>query len=175
LDKYGFQLEQYIATKTPLFVHLLSHAPLCPLEVYSLAASLALEELAKSASAHLISFPLYGISDETASEMGPIYLKRLFLLHWNRTNELKRLLLIPPRPHPVTKACDFTAQKTLVRTWASVIAPMAWDIRPDATTAVVESALRQVQDDLKCELCLEVLSNRLKDLVKDWVMVQGTI
>ena len=62
--------------------------------------------------------------------MGPVYLKRLFFLHFGRIDALKRVLLPPPHPHPPTQHCDFTEQKHLTRAWALASAYFAWDARP---------------------------------------------
>jgi hypothetical protein len=130
LKSYGIPLHSHIAPSTPLFTHLLSHAPLRPLELYSLAASHDLYDLAVSTSSHLLSFSLATLSDEMAHRIGPVYLKRLFFLHFGRADALKRILLSPPEPHPPTPWCDFAEQKKLTRAWALASAYLAWDARP---------------------------------------------
>lgn len=127
---YGISPRDFITRQTPLYQLLLTHAPLFPLHLYSLAGRYGLEELAISSSSHLLSFPISSLPDDMAIRMGPIYLKRLFCLHLNRINALKEILLVPPPPHPPTKECDFTQQKALTRAWALVSAYLAWDARP---------------------------------------------
>ena len=129
---YGISPKKYIAPSSPLYVLLLSHAPLYPLELYALAASHDVYDLAVSTSSHLLSFPLASLTDEMADRIGPVYLKRLFFLHFGRSDALKRVLLPPPHPHAPTLSCDFTEQKKLTRAWALASAYLAWDARPGA-------------------------------------------
>lgn len=130
LPVYGIPPKKRIAPSTPLFSLLLSHASSYPLELYALAASYDLYDVAASTSSLLLSFPLASITDEMAELIGPIYLKRLFFLHFGRSDALKRVLLPPPHPHPPTALCDFTEQKKLTRAWALASAYLAWDARP---------------------------------------------
>ena len=172
LAVYGIPPKTRIIPSTHLFSLLLSHAPLYPLELYALAASHDLYDLAVSTSSHLLSFPLASITDEMAQYIGPIYLKRLFFLHFGRSDALKRVLLPPPHPHPPTPFCDFTEQKKLTRAWALASAYLAWDARPDLSTSTMESALRSLSEHLTCTLCKEALNDRIKHLVKQWSMVK---
>ena len=130
LTVYGISTKTRIASSTSLYAILLSYAPLFPLDLYALAAAHDLYDLAVATSSHLLSFPLASISDEMADRIGPIYLKRLFFLHFGRSDALKRVLLPPPHPHPPTSWCDFTEQKKLTRAWALASAYLAWDARP---------------------------------------------
>ncbi|TFK28792.1 hypothetical protein FA15DRAFT_583483 [Coprinopsis marcescibilis] len=130
LPAYGIFPKQRIVPSTPLYNLLLSYAPLFPLELYALAASHDLYDLAVSTSSHLLSFPLFSLTDEMAEKIGSVYLKRLFFLHFGRSDALKRVLLPPPHPHPPTPWCDFTEQKKLTRAWALASAYLAWDARP---------------------------------------------
>lgn len=175
LPVYGIAPNKHIALSTPLFSLLLSHAPLYPLELYALAASHDLYDLAVSTSSHLLSFPLASLTDEMAQLIGPIYLKRLFFLHLGRSDALKRVLLPPPHSHAPTTFCDLTEQKRLTRAWALASAYLAWDARPDLSTSTMESALRSLSQHLSCEQCQETLDGRIKNLVKQWSMVKMTI
>jgi len=130
LPVYGLRPKVRIAPSTPLFSLLLSYAPLFPLELYALAASQDLYDLAVSTSSHLLSFPLATLTDEMAERIGAVYLKRLFFLHFGRSDALKRVLLPPPNPHAPTAFCNFTEQKKLTRAWALASAYLAWDARP---------------------------------------------
>ena len=130
LKTYGVQLHDRIANSTHLYNLLMSHAPLFPLELYALAASNDLCDLAVSTSQHLLSFSLASLTDDMAVRIGPVYVKRLFFLHFGRAEALKRLLLSPPHPHAPTQWCDLTEQKRLTRAWALASAYLAWDARP---------------------------------------------
>ncbi|KAG6919387.1 hypothetical protein DXG01_006270 [Tephrocybe rancida] len=175
LSHYGVDQKSTITTNSPLYTLLLSHAPLYPLELYTLAANYDLQDLAVATSSHLLSFPLCSLTDEMAQAMGPIYLKRLFFLHFGRSDALKRVLLSPPHPHPPTPNCDFSDQKKLTRAWALASAYLAWDARPDLSTSTMESALRPLEEHLGCDDCREALQNRIKTLVVQWSLVKPTI
>jgi hypothetical protein len=130
LPFYGIHPKSVIAPSTPLSTILLSYAPLYPIELYALAASFDLYELAVTTSSHLLSFTLSSLTDDMAESIGPVYLKRLFFLHFGRIEALKRVLLSPPPPHPPTPSCDFADQKKVTRAWALASAYLAWDARP---------------------------------------------
>lgn len=175
LTDYGVSLKRHVGPSTALHSLLLSHAPLYPLELYTLAASHDLYDLAVPTSSHLLSFSLASLTDEMVDRIGAIYLKRLFFLHFGRADALKRLLLPPPHPHAPTNDCDFTEQKRLTRAWALASAYLAWDARPDLSTNAIESALAPLGDQILCELCRKALRDRLKTLIIQWSAVKRTI
>ncbi|KAF8842293.1 hypothetical protein BDN67DRAFT_926703 [Paxillus ammoniavirescens] len=175
MGTYAISLRTYVARATPLHTLLLSYAPLYPLELYALAASYDLYDLAVPTSSHLLSFSLASLTDEMAERIGPRYLKRLFFLHFGRADALKRLLLPPPHPHPPTPICDFLEQKKLTRAWALASAYLAWDARPDLSTSTMESALGPLGEQLSCESCRRALHDRLKTLIVQWSVVKRTI
>ncbi|KAF8524567.1 hypothetical protein BU17DRAFT_74698 [Hysterangium stoloniferum] len=172
LKSYGVPLSTCIAASTPLFTLLLSHAPAAPLDVYALAAEHDLQQVAVSASPHLLSVPLPTLTDDIAEQMGAVYLKRLFFLHLGRSDALKRLLLPPPHPHPPTPECDFTEQKQLTRAWALASAYLAWDARPDMPGSTLESTLLPLGERLGCERCRESLEERIRTLIVQWSVVK---
>ncbi|TRM68077.1 hypothetical protein BD626DRAFT_110649 [Schizophyllum amplum] len=175
LPAYGVSVRTHLAPGSPLYNLLLCHSPLRPLESYALAAQYDLFDLAQATSSHLLSLPLYTVSDEMAQRIGPVYLKRLFFLHFGRTEALKRLLLQPPHPHAPTPWCDFTEQKKLVRAWALATAYLAWEARPDLSTSVIESSLNPLAEHLSCDECLKTLTERIKNLLIQWSLVKRTI
>ncbi|KAI6034192.1 hypothetical protein BKA83DRAFT_26402 [Pisolithus microcarpus] len=167
MDAYGISVKKYVARSTPLYNLLLCHAPIYPLELYALAASHDLYDLAVPTSSHLLSFSLASLTDDMVDRIGPRYLKRLFFLHFGRSDALKRLLLPPPHPHPPTE------QKKLTRAWALASAYLAWDARPDLSTSTIESALAPLGEQLSCEQCKLALHERLKTLIVQWSVVKG--
>jgi hypothetical protein len=162
LKSYGISLNTRIAPSTPLFTLLLARAPLHPLELYALAAYYDLNELAISTSSHLLSFQLSSLTDVMAERIGPVYLKRLFFLHFGRVDALKRLLLSPPHPHAPTPWCDFTEQKRLTRAWALASAYLAWDARPGMYHLISEKYHRY--PPMLRQTCLPVPWSRLSIL-----------
>lgn len=127
---YGLDLKTYVTPQTHLFTHLLSQAPIYPIELYALASCYDLHDLAVSSSSHLLSYQLSSLTEDLVDRIGPRYLKRLFFLHMGRVDALKRILLPPPPPHPPTQRCGFDEQKKLTRAWALASAYLAWDARP---------------------------------------------
>jgi len=175
MKTYGVPLRERIAPSTPLFSVLMSHAPLVPLQVYTLAASHDLYDLAALTSSYLHSFSLASLTDEMAEEMGPVYVKRLFFLHYGRADALKRILLAPPHPHAPTQECDFTDQKKLTRAWALASAYLAWDARADLSTSTIEAAFISLESHLTCDLCRGTLRDRIKTTVVEWSDIKRTI
>lgn len=130
MPQHWISPKKQITPETPLYNLLLSYAPLRPIHVYALAAHHDLTELAEKASSHLLGFPLATIDDGTSKKIGPVYLKRLFLLHAHRLTALKNLLLQPPGPHAATNVCNFEDQKRLTRAWALASSYLVWDAKP---------------------------------------------
>jgi len=175
LAKYGMVLKEYIAPSTPLFQQLSLHAPLNPIEMYILAASHDLHELAVVTSSHLLSFPLSTITDDMAVRMGPVYLKRLVFLHLGRVEALKRILAPPPQPHPPTMTCNFAEQKEVLRVWALAAAYLAWDARPDLPISTIKHTLNPLIEKLPCDTCKQALQDRIRNMLAQWSMVKNTI
>ncbi|KAJ7164457.1 hypothetical protein C8R46DRAFT_1177055 [Mycena filopes] len=175
MQVYGIRPKLTILPSTPLFVLLLAHAPHAPLPLYCLAGRHEIDDLAVAASGHLLSFPLARLTDADATNMGPIYLKRLCFLHAGRTEALKRALLPPPRGHPPTTECSITHQHVLTREWALAAARLAADLRPDISTHALELAMRPLAAQLACDLCQKALKARVQNLTAGWAIVKRTI
>ncbi|KAF5388963.1 hypothetical protein D9757_005024 [Collybiopsis confluens] len=90
LSLYGLQAHSLIRPGTPFYALLFSHTPFAPMNVYILAASNKLHQLAVTASSHLVSFPLSAITDAMAEAMGSMYLQKLFFLQLERSAALKK-------------------------------------------------------------------------------------
>lgn len=175
LNQYGVSIPKYVVPGKPLYQLILALSPVAPIEFYSLAAAYDLYDLAVPISSHLLAFPLSSLTDEQASRIGPVYLKKMFFLHLGRVDALKRLLLPPPHPHAPTRDCDFTEQKKLTRAWALATAYLAWDARPDLSASSMESALCPLADHLSCDLCKAGLRDRVKQVIIQWSVVKTTI
>ncbi|KAF9559151.1 hypothetical protein CPC08DRAFT_530762 [Agrocybe pediades] len=163
-----------IVPLSPLHDLLLSQAPLYGLEIYALGSHHEIHSLAVGASSHLLSCDLATISDEKAVRIGPLYLKRLMLLHINRFTALKAILLRPPHPHPPTKKCTLRDQERMTRTWAMVAASFSWDARPDVTTQSIQAALEPPMKQIDCEVCQQTLKAQVKDVIVQWASVKSS-
>jgi len=175
LDRYGFRPGAYLTPSAPLYAQILSCAPLCPVEAYTIAAKHQLEALAVSVSSHLLSVELSSITDEAAMEIGPIYLKRLLLLHNNRLSAFQKILVSPPYPHPPTKSCNFVDQRSLNRAWSLASAQLLVNANPDLPIHEIQSILGSLRVALSCPACIECLNNRIQDVVVRWSLVERTI
>ncbi|KAI0073318.1 hypothetical protein K474DRAFT_1603561 [Panus rudis PR-1116 ss-1] len=107
LEKYGVAVKLFITPETPLFDLILMHIPSQEntIEIYMTAAAHDIFSLAQVVSPHLLSFQLPTLTDDMATRMGPIYLKRLFSLHMIQSRTLLQLTSVPPEGHMPTVNC----------------------------------------------------------------------
>ncbi|KAF8885572.1 hypothetical protein CPB84DRAFT_1788327 [Gymnopilus junonius] len=141
--------------------------PLLPITIYHRSAV--------SVSSHLLAYDLFSITDAMAERITPIYLKRLLLLHAGRFKSLKGILLHPPHPHPPTRHCGLNDQKKLTRAWALVSAYLVWDSQPDLSVHRIQSTLNPLIEHITCDMCNQVLSEKVKDVLVRWASVKCTI
>ncbi|TBU30142.1 hypothetical protein BD311DRAFT_241790 [Dichomitus squalens] len=131
LAVYGYPPQGYVTPSSPLSLYalILSQAPTSPIQVYATAAAHGLHDLAVAVSSHLLSFPVHTLSDELATRIGSVYLKRLCFMQLGRVERLLRLLRALPHIHPEMERCNFVAQKRLARAWGLASASLAWDAK----------------------------------------------
>ncbi|KIM88283.1 hypothetical protein PILCRDRAFT_814190 [Piloderma croceum F 1598] len=175
LRTYGATPKSVITSSNSLHHVLLTYASSRPLDLFALAAEHDLNDLAVATSAHLLSISLSTISDEMATRIGPIYLKRLFFMHLGRAEVLRTILLPPPYPHTPTSECGYAQQNNLTRAWTLASAYLAWDARADLSTDAIEAALTPLGDHLSCGLCRTGLTERIKILIIRWSTIKRTI
>lgn len=130
LKTFGIPLSEHIKPSKPLFQHILTQMPSRPMDVFIFAAENNLEELAASSSSYLLSYDLSKISDTMAERIGPIYLKRLYLLHFCRSKILKTLFFEPPKQHTPTLTCSRENQEELRGAWNLACFAFAWEGAP---------------------------------------------
>ncbi|KAI8993835.1 hypothetical protein BD414DRAFT_534930 [Trametes punicea] len=200
LIKYGVPIQTHANPYQPLHQLILSLAPYHPIETYALAGRHQLEDLAVTISGHLLSFDLSRITDDLATKMGPVYLKRLFFLHQTRLQALKEILLKPPATHPATPGCNPTEQGKLTRAWALATAQLVWDAMPSKAMTGFEvdvpeagdlpsvplsvvgispnslrSLLEPIAEKIFCESCRAMLQQRIQEVIYSWGSVKPTI
>ncbi|TCD64952.1 hypothetical protein EIP91_003410 [Steccherinum ochraceum] len=144
LKTYGVSLAHALGHDTPLYNHIVAESPRRPIEVFLVAAENDLDALAVTSSEYLQSLKLSDITDEMADRMGPRYLRRLTVLHFDRMEYLKQLIMDLPQPHEDTMECGFIEQTKLARAWTLAAASLVWDIRPgkDSTVRIWKLRLR---------------------------------
>jgi len=143
--------------------------------VYTIAAENNLQDLAMTASPHLLSCSLSDVTDELAARMGSMYLKRLFFFHLRHIDILKRLILTPPQPHPTSAECGYVEQSNLGRAWALAAVHLGWDAAPDLPPRSIESAFLPLVDRSKCGLCRDGIEKHIKGIMRQWTLVKRTI
>jgi hypothetical protein len=198
-QKYGYTpLHKFINPTSPLHSLYSTYAASRPIETYALAAQYDLSSLAKQASSSLLSFELSALTDDVCTQMGPLYLKKLFFLHLGRTERLKSLLSqsptlspspmsssprLPTPPTPTftksltthTAPCDVIDRKRLLNTWNIATAQLARDAHADTSMATIEKTLGSIADEVVCEACKIAVRERIRALVVDWNTVKRTI
>ncbi|KAH7915639.1 hypothetical protein BJ138DRAFT_20587 [Hygrophoropsis aurantiaca] len=168
-------IKKFVTPSDPLGSFILAFAPLYPLQVYALAAQYDIHDLAVAMSPHLLSANLASVTDELADQMGPRYLKSLFLLHFERVEALKRLLMPPPHPHQPTPTCSSADQSKVARAWTLATAYLIWDSKVDLSTATIKSVIGPIERQIQCLTCRDTLKNRMDALVVQWTNVKRTI
>ncbi|KAJ3522768.1 hypothetical protein NMY22_g11746 [Coprinellus aureogranulatus] len=172
LPNYGLIPRDLVRPNTDLYNLLLTHAALTPLVIYATAAFHDIFELAQQASSHLLAYPLNEVDDILAMRMGPAYLKRLFLLHMNRIDAAKRVLLQPPGIHAATKKCTFEDQKKVKRAWALGSTYLAWEIRADLSSQSIKGVFEPLAAELDCAECRQMINKRVHDVLVSWAAVK---
>ncbi|KAG9095160.1 hypothetical protein FRC06_010075 [Ceratobasidium sp. 370] len=89
LFELGYNLDHVFAHHSESYMLFLRSAIVEPLPMYALAARYSLESLAVAASTFTLEVSPSDVSDELAQQMGPIYLRRLFLQ--NHPNNLAKV------------------------------------------------------------------------------------
>ena len=136
LKQYGIPPDRYAYPRAPLFeatVPALESLDFA-IEIYARAAEHRLPDLASFASSVLLSYPLSSITNDLAVRMGPIYLRKLFVLHNQRVQTLRQILSTPPICHPTTPECGSDGQRRLLMDWDMITAEMIMSATPGQTT-----------------------------------------
>ncbi|KAH9944110.1 uncharacterized protein BXZ73DRAFT_96607 [Epithele typhae] len=173
--QYGVSIQVHAAPHLPLYQLILSYAPFCPLEAYTVAAHYALEELAIATSNHLLAYDLSEVSDDAARKMGPIYLKRLFILHQSRLAALHDILFRPPREHEPAVGCSGEQRQQLTGDWIMTVEQLVWQASPSTSTDTLRSLLEPIGAAITCAQCAVMLQGRVQGVVNEWSAVKGTI
>ncbi|KAI0781839.1 hypothetical protein C8Q75DRAFT_567672 [Abortiporus biennis] len=175
LKKYGARLQHIVAPSMPLFNHFVKQAPRQPLGFYIVAASHDLHALAAEVSGYLLSYPLTSITDGEAEKMGPLYYKKLYVLHRSRTETLRTLLFVRPEGHTATVNCSPFDQQRLKRAWELAAAQILWDTQPDLAPSVIQNALSSLASHVSCDICKNSLDKKISQILVQWSMTPRTI
>lgn len=173
LDKYGIPAPSDSSDVWSLVLH---YAQAHPIPAFALAAGRNIDWLCVKISPYTLSVLLDTVTEADALTMGPVYLRRLFLLHLGRRDALKRVIERPPATHHPTPGCTMDDQTDVVRSWDTVVADLV--LRPMPHNTQVEE-LRDgfvaVAQRRTCGLCVSNIRFRVIEAIRDWQAIKYTI
>lgn len=177
LEKYGFQPHAFTLPRSPLQSYLLSYTshPDNAIQIYAIAASYDLKDIAVTTSAYLLNYPLTNINDVLADYMGSFYMLRLAQLQEDRISKLRELIFKEPSLHGPQPSCGFENQKRVTIGWARAVADLGWRISPGLLVTTIQQVLGAIHNDLTCVLCKAQLDMRIQDVVRQWSIADRTI
>jgi hypothetical protein len=157
LTFYGIEPSLIIAPNAPFYNAVVDLGAKMPLQTYSLAAKFRLDAIAVEVSKHLLTTPLYAITEDIAQTMGATYLRRLVFLHIGRTERLKELMTQLPTAHELSADCSENDQKRLQQEWRALALALSWNADPAMTSPQLYQAfLPLTQKRNLCPQCIEV-------------------
>ncbi|KAG8942537.1 hypothetical protein FRC04_003608 [Tulasnella sp. 424] len=155
---------------------ILKHAPSAPIRAYGLAASLGLEAICVATSQFTFQVTMDTVSEADALRMGAVYLLRLFLLHTNVLDTLKRLLANLPSLHDPNKSCTSAGQQKLVEAWREAAGSIILQPAPQRTTTTdLIIAFGPVRGRTACPRCRECCQRRTTQMIREWETLKRTI
>jgi len=174
-DKYGLSMEQYMSRGSLLYNTVLIAALFQPFEVYALAASHELEELAVAASSYTLTHKLHHVPQHIADKMGTKYLQRLYQLHGTRMDALKAMLDEKPYPHEARQHCSVVNRQATSKAYELAAAQVAYVATPALPHTTIELIMNGLADAVGCPDCKATLISRAKAIVTGWMLLKRTI
>ncbi|KAG8892890.1 hypothetical protein FRC01_013898, partial [Tulasnella sp. 417] len=113
---------------------ILKHAQSAPIRAYSLAASQGMEDICIASSEFTFQVTMDTVSEVDALRMGAVYLWRLFMLHANVLDTLKKMLSLLPAFHEPNGSCTSKDQQNLVIAWREAAGSIICKPAPQRTT-----------------------------------------
>ncbi|KAG9011772.1 hypothetical protein FRB90_007102 [Tulasnella sp. 427] len=173
LPRYGIPAPE---PSNELWTILLQQAKVDPLRVYALGAAHAVDMVCIESSEHTLNTPLSNLSEADAMMMGALYLRRLFFLHFGRTEAFKRIVGPPPETHVGTPSCSEMTQRSVKKSWRVVLADLLETEMPQATSVLaIVSAFGPIANSTQCMACKERIQDRIAVAVRDWEKVKKVI
>jgi len=173
LTNLGYNLSSIAAPQSELFGLLLEAAEGEPFWLYAIAAQHDFEELAIPASRFTLGKSIGDLPNELAEQMGPIYLKRLLVLHHEHGDTLKRLVA-PPILHPPTDdypKCDSEVQVRVKQAWTVVSAHVVCQ----NDLSGIEEKIASYVTHVECPECLQSLWGKVALFIEEWSMVRVSV
>ncbi|KAG8981586.1 hypothetical protein FRB90_007150 [Tulasnella sp. 427] len=155
---------------------ILRHAASAPLRAYGLAASQGMEDVCVASSKFTFQITLDAVSENDALRMGPIYLRRLFLLHLGVVETLKKLLALLPSLHEPKGPCTPLGQQKLAVAWREAVASILLQEAPQRTTSTdLIDVLGPLRSQTTCSRCWESCRQRTMEIIRQWETLKRTI
>ncbi|KAG8802051.1 hypothetical protein FRC17_006504, partial [Serendipita sp. 399] len=173
LTKYGVSLDDKFSLQQqqkPFYNFVLTSAISYPLDTFALVCKYHLEDLAVECARRLLSIPLTQLTDEQSIDIGPVYLRRLTILHLKHAEGLRQLLAHLPDRHEPNERCNDTSQKdNLERLWSSAVKEI-WTEGEVSTISTLEfqSRLEPLANQLHCGECQLRMRQRVQRLIVEW-------
>lgn len=142
LAKYGVSLKLRVASGMPLYSLILDVVPDHAIDFYIVAAEHDLHNIALIASTYLGTFPVAQLSEEQTQRIGPRYLKKLIVMLEERDDMVRRLIRMPPGPHPALPSCG--EGELLAESWTRTLSTMnvAWNTQQCGSSSLPALSMR---------------------------------
>ncbi|KAG8878323.1 hypothetical protein FRB97_002619, partial [Tulasnella sp. 331] len=135
LDKYGIPAPDERSEIWPLMAEQAKGHPNAT-RAFSIAASHNMDTTCVQISPFTLSTSLRTLSEEDATLMGPLYLRRLMRFHMQRQSALKSVIEAPPEGHPPTADCSDANQMDVKQKWELVCTDLMVLPTPQALSAL---------------------------------------
>ena len=105
---------------------------------------------------------------------GGAYLRRLFMLVLDRTEALKRMLMITPGPlhHPTAFCGPKERSRDVLGPWGLTASQLMTSARADVSAARLEATLNPLLLQCACAECRIAIQNRIRAIVSEWLRVR---
>ncbi|KAI0342135.1 hypothetical protein BDW22DRAFT_238907 [Trametopsis cervina] len=172
----GLPLRRYLSQNgSPLYTTILNHAVANPVEIYTIAASHSLEDLAIASSLYTLDIRLNEIPDAMADRIGTFYLQRLHKLHGLRMEHLQRLLSRSVPYHEEKAWCSAEKREEVSSAVHVAAIQLFYNATPAITRATIETTISSVADSVDCPDCKQTIALYGRELGTDWSLFGRTI
>ncbi|KAG2011314.1 hypothetical protein CC2G_011452 [Coprinopsis cinerea AmutBmut pab1-1] len=175
MSTYTVRPSLHIGASSHMHGILLQHAALSPFRVYALAARHGLQDLAVRSSTYTLVESLEALTDDLASRMGAVYLRKILCLHMERRNVIKALLAQKPSPHQASTSCTQVDRENLGFAWVLAATSFLADTSSDISNEELFQAFAPLGDDLQCDDCKASLKLHIQGIIYRWSGVKRSI
>lgn len=154
----------------------MQHASASPFQVFAIAACHGMEAFCVVASEYALRLTPSDITEEQASLMGPIYLRRLMFMFLGRRQACLRVCSTPPHQHQPTVRCSLALQQSVVTAWRAATGVVATDPLPhNISPKALMANYADIVSRTTCEMCQDSIRGRVQEMGLAWRAVKRTI